>query len=156
MDRLVHVLIGAFILGSFFIMSVSAFYLLKSKHVDFARKSFTTALFVAVIASIAILISGDSQGRIVSRYQPAKLAALEGIYKTTNTGAPMRIFGIPDDRSKTVRYGLEVPGALSFLVHRDFNKPVPGLDQFEPDIPPVALPFYPSTLWLGSAFILSF
>jgi cytochrome bd ubiquinol oxidase subunit I len=149
MDRLVHTLIGAFILGSFFIMSVSAFYLLKNRHVDFARKSFTTALIVAALASVAALISGDSQGRMVSRYQPAKLAALEGIYKTTNTGAPIHIFGIPDQSSKTVRFNLEIPGLLSFLVHRDFNKPVPGLDKFEPDIPPVAIPFYSFHIMVG-------
>ncbi len=156
MDRLVHVLIGAFILGSFFILSVSAYYLLKNRHVDFARKSFTTALIVAAIASIAVLFSGDSQGRVVSRYQPAKLAALEGIYKTTNAGAPIHVFGIPDQASKTVRYNIEIPGLLSFLVHRDFNKPVPGLDKFEPDIPPVALPFYSFHIMvaLGSYFIL--
>jgi cytochrome bd ubiquinol oxidase subunit I len=149
MDRLVHALIGAFILGSFFIMSVSAFYLLKNRHVDFARKSFTTALIVAAIASFAALISGDSQGRMVSRYQPAKLAALEGIYTTTNSGAPIHIFGIPDQNSKTVRFNLEIPGLLSFLVHRDFNKPVPGLDKFEPDIPPVAVPFYSFHIMVG-------
>jgi cytochrome bd ubiquinol oxidase subunit I len=149
MDRLVHVLIGAFILGSFFIMSISAYYLLKNRHVDFARKSFTTALFVAAIASIAILFSGDSQGRVVARHQPAKLAAMEGIYKTTNEGAPIHVIGAPDNASKTVRYSIEIPGLLSFLVHRDFNKPVPGLDQFEPNIPPVALPFYSFHIMVG-------
>jgi cytochrome bd ubiquinol oxidase subunit I len=142
MDRLVHVLIGAFILGSFFVLSVSAYYLLKDRHTDFARKSFLSALTVAMIASLAMLISGDSQGRLVAKYQPAKLAAMEGIFETTGTGAPMHIFGVPDAKARMVRFNLEIPGLLSFLVHRDFNKPVPGLDQFEPDIPPVSLPFY--------------
>jgi cytochrome bd ubiquinol oxidase subunit I len=142
MDRLAHVLIGAFILGSFFILSISAYYLLKNRHVDFARKSFTTALAVAATASIVMLASGDSQGRIVARYQPAKLAAMEGLYQTTGSGAPIHVFGFPDSKSKVIRYNVEIPGLLSFLVHRDFSKPIPGLDQFEPDVPPVALPFY--------------
>jgi cytochrome d ubiquinol oxidase subunit I len=141
MDRLVHVLIGAFILGSFFVLSISAFYLLKNRHVDFARRSFTAALVVAATASVAMLISGDSQGRMVARYQPAKLAAMEGIFKSTESGAPMHILGIPDAKSGTVRWNVEIPGLLSFLVHRDFSKPVPGLDRFAPDTPPVALPF---------------
>lgn len=149
MDRLIHVLIGAFILGSFFIMSISAYYLLKDRHVDFARKSFTAALIVAVIASCAMLISGDSQGRMVAQHQPAKLAALEGLYKSTESGAPMHLFGIPDSESKTLRFNLEIPGLLSFLVHRDFNKPVPGLDRFEPDIPPVAIPFFSFHIMVG-------
>jgi len=149
MDRLVHVLIGAFILGSFFVLSISAFYLLKNRHVDFARKSFMTALVVAAVASVAMLVSGDSQGRVVARHQPAKLAAMEGLFKTTETGAPLHVFGIPDSKAKIVRYNIEILGLLSFLVYRDSSKPVPGLDQFEPDTPPVALPFYSFHIMVG-------
>lgn len=142
MDRLVHVLIGAFILGSFFILSISAYYLLKNRHVTFAQKSFRTALALAAVASVAMLISGDSQGRVVGRHQPAKLAAMEGIYSSTNAGAPIHVFGIPDSKAREVRYSIAIPGLLSYLVHRDVNKPVPGLDAFEPDVPPVAIPFF--------------
>ena len=149
MDRLVHVIIGALILGSFFVLSISAYYLLKNRHIDFARKSFTTALVAAAVASIAMLASGDSQGRIVARYQPAKLAAMEGLYQTTPGGTPIHIFGIPDSKSRVVRFNLEIPGLLSFLVHRDFKTPVPGLDKFEPDTPPVAIPFFSFHIMVG-------
>jgi cytochrome d ubiquinol oxidase subunit I len=149
MDRLVHVLIGAFILGAFFVLSISAFYLLKNRHIDFARKSFATALIVAAIASVAMLISGDSQGRMVARYQPAKLAAMEGIFKSTDVGAPIHVFGLPDATAKSVHYSIEIPGLLSFLVHRDFGKPVSGLDRFEPDVPPVAIPFFSFHIMVG-------
>jgi cytochrome bd ubiquinol oxidase subunit I len=156
MDRLIHVLISALILGSFFILSISAFYLLKNRHEDFARKSFITALVVAAVASIAMLVSGDSQGRTVARYQPAKLAAMEGLFQTTGTGAPLQVFGFPDGKSKVVRYNIEIPGLLSFLVHHDSSKPIPGLDQFEPDTPPVALTFHSFHIMvaLGSYFIV--
>jgi cytochrome d ubiquinol oxidase subunit I len=149
MDRLVHVLIGAFILGSFFVMSISAFYLIKNRHVDFARKSFMTALVVAAIASVAMMISGDSQGRLVARHQPAKLAAMEGLYETKEGGTPIHVFGIPDSEARIVRYNIEIPGLLSFLVHRDFKTPVAGLDQFEPDTPPVAIPFFSFHIMVG-------
>jgi cytochrome bd ubiquinol oxidase subunit I len=149
MDRLVHVLLGAFILGSFFILSISAYYLLKDRHIEFARKSFAAELVVAVIASAALAISGDSQGRLVAQYQPAKLAAIEGIFESTGAGAPIHVFGLPDAKARMVRYNLEIPGLLSFLVHRDFNKPVPGLDKFEPDTPPVALPFLSFHIMVG-------
>jgi cytochrome d ubiquinol oxidase subunit I len=156
MDRLVHVLISALIVGSFFILSISAFYLLKNRHVDFARKSFVTALAVAAVASIAMLVSGDSQGKMVARYQPAKLAAMEGLFQTTGIGAPLQVFGFPDSNSKAMRYNIEIPGLLSFLIHHDSSKPVPGLDRFEPDTPPVALPFYSFHIMvaLGSYFIV--
>jgi cytochrome d ubiquinol oxidase subunit I len=155
MDRLVHVLLGAFILGAFFILSVSAYYMLKDRHVDFARRSFVTALIVAAITSLAIGISGDSHARIVAEYQPAKLAAMEGVYKTEEGGTAFHIFGIPDSEAKEVRFAIKIPKLLSFLTHRDFNKPVDGLDKFEPDIPPVALPFFGFHImvWLGCYFI---
>jgi len=148
-DRLVHVLIGAFILGSFFVMSISAFYLLKNRHVDFARKSFMTALVVAAIASVAALGSGHSQGQMVARYQPAKLAAMEGLYQTTEGGAPIQIFGIPDSEAREMRYNIEIPGLLSFLAHGDFTTPVEGLDKHEPDTPPVAITFFSFHIMVG-------
>ncbi len=155
MDRLVHVLIGAFILGAFFVMSISAYYLLRERHVDFARKSFSTALVVAAVASLAMLASGDSHARVVARTQPAKLAAMEGIYRTSEGPTEIHIFGIPDSEARVVRFGVGIPGFLSFLVHRDFKTPVPGLDRYEPDVPPVAIPFYSFHIMvaLGTYFI---
>jgi cytochrome bd-type quinol oxidase subunit 1 len=75
--RLVHVWIGCFILGAAFIMSISAWYILRGKHVEFARRSFTGALGLATISSLAILLSGHSQAQSVYKTQPAKLAAFE-------------------------------------------------------------------------------
>jgi cytochrome d ubiquinol oxidase subunit I len=64
----------------------------------------------------------------VAKTQPAKLAAFEGLYATEER-TPLYLFGWPDDAQKKVHYGLAVPGMLSFLVHRDFNRPVPGFDR---------------------------
>ena len=155
MDRLVHVLLGALILGAFFILSVSAYYLLKDRHVDFARRSFVTALIVAAIASVAVGISGDSHAKVVAKYQPAKLAAMEGVYKTEEGGTAFHVFGIPDSEAKEVRFAIKIPGLLSFLTHGNFNTPVAGLDQFEPDIPPVGLTFFGFHImvWLGCYFV---
>ena len=149
MDRLFHVLVGALILGAFFIMSVSAYYLLKNRHGEFARKSFAPALVIGMIASLVIVYSGDRQGKIVGEYQPAKLAAMEGVYETTEAGTPMLLFGVPDSDAGTMRYKVEIPGLLSFLTHGDFDKPVDGLDKFEPDVPPVAIPFYSFHVMVG-------
>ncbi|MDR1729002.1 MAG: cytochrome ubiquinol oxidase subunit I [Acidobacteriota bacterium] len=156
MDRLVHVLIGAFILGSFFIMSISAWYLLKNRHLEIARRSFVTALVVAAVASLAAVASGDSHARVVAEHQPAKLAAMEGVYKTGEGGTAFHVFGIPDSEAKEIRFGVEIPKLLSLLTHRDASKPVAGLDQFEPDVPPVALPFwgFHVMVWLGCYFIV--
>ncbi|HEY0593672.1 MAG TPA: cytochrome ubiquinol oxidase subunit I, partial [Thermoanaerobaculia bacterium] len=88
------------------------------------------ALLLAAVFSIAQLISGDLQSVNVGEHQPAKLAAFEGVYRT-EPSTKLHLFGWPDDARGEVRFGLAIPGLLSFLRFRDFSTPVPGLDQLE-------------------------
>jgi len=156
MHRLIHVLIGAFIMGSFFIMSISAWYLLKGKHLEFARRSFTGALLLAAVSSLAQLVSGDLQAKNVFEHQPAKMAAMEGQFRT-ETRAPLHVFGWPDEEAGRVRWGLALPGMLSWLLFGDAAHEVPGLDQLGPTwgVPPVWLTFqsYHLMVGIGSLFI---
>ena len=136
-DRLFHTLCGAWMSGSFLVVSVSAFYLLKRKHEDFARRSLQIALPVALIASIVQGISGDMSAREVAKYQPAKLAAFEGLFNT-ESNAPLTIVGYVDEQAQEVK-GLKVPGLLSFLAYHNPHATVTGLEAFTPeDRPPVA------------------
>jgi cytochrome d ubiquinol oxidase subunit I len=153
-NRLVHVWIGSFIMGAFFVMSISAWYLLKKRHQEFARHSFAGALILATIASLAALVSGHFQAKGVYHEQPAKLAAFEGHFRSGP--ADLNLLGIPDEDAGVVRYGVGIPGGLSFLVHEDFREPVLGLDAFRPEHrPPVPLPFasYHLMVGLGMFFI---
>jgi cytochrome d ubiquinol oxidase subunit I len=142
MLRLGHVLIGAFILGAFFVMSISAYYILKKRHEEISRKMFGAALWLGTLASLAALVQGHFQARNVAAHQPEKLAAFEGLYQT-RTHAPLHLFGVPDPDTKTVKYSIAIPGMLSFLVYNDTGKEVQGLDKTAPaDQPPVPLPFF--------------
>lgn len=152
--RLVHVWIGAFLVGAFFVMSIAAWYLLKGRHAEFARRSFDGALVLATVSALAMLVSGHGQAGMVYRHQPAKLAAFEGHYVTGP--ADLNLFGVPDDATRTVKLRLAVPGGLGLLLHGDPAKPVVGLDRFRPeDRPPVGLSFqsYHLMVALGMAFI---
>ncbi len=141
--RLTHTLIGAYILGGFFIMSISAYYLLKGRHLEFARKTFFLGLIVATVFSFAAPMSGHFQAVTVSKTQPAKLAAFEGLFETTAGGAPLSLMGIVDEKNERLRYELAIPGLLSLMVHEDASAPVTGLDAFpKADRPPVAMSFY--------------
>ena len=157
--RLLHVLLGAFILGALFVMSISAWYLLHGRHAEFAKRSFNGGLLLATVASLAQLVSGHFNADMVAQYQPAKLAAFEGHFKTGDSGTPMYLFGWPDQQAGTVRYGLAVPGFLSLLVHQDWDRPVTGLDEVQADYgtPPVWLSFqsYHLMVALGMLFIAS-
>lgn len=154
-ERLTHTLIGAFIMGAFFIMSISAYYLLKRRHEDFARRSFSGALLFATVFSLAQLVSGHSNANMVADHQPAKLAAFEGQFRTGP--GDLSVIGWPDEQAQTTRFNVALPGMLSFLVHNDTSAPVIGLDRIpRPYWPPVALSFitYHAMVGIGIFFIV--
>lgn len=139
-DRLIHVLLGAYLAAAFFVLSVNAYYLVRGRHLASARAGLKIGLIVATIAALAQLVSGDSSGSVVARHQPAKLAAFEGLYKT-QTRAPAYMFGWVDEQNERV-VGPGLPGLLSFLAKKDINAEIVGLEQFEPkDRPPVQAVF---------------
>jgi cytochrome bd ubiquinol oxidase subunit I len=140
MDRLFHTLCGAWQTGAFLVISVSAWYLLKKKHVDFARASLRVGLIVALAAGLLQLVSGDSSARGVAKNQPAKLAAFEGLYNTTSN-APLVLVGYVDEQQKKV-VGIAIPDMLTLLVHRQLSGVVTGLNDIPPeDHPPVSASF---------------
>jgi len=155
MDRLFHTLCGAWQAGAFLVVSVSAFYLLKKKHEDFARRSLRIGLAVGLVASLLQAVSGHISGQEVAKYQPAKLAAFEGLY-TTQSNAPLTLVGYVDEQDQKV-VGLQAPYLLSFLAHNDFHATVTGLDAFAPqDRPPVesSFLFFHGMVAIGTALIL--
>jgi cytochrome d ubiquinol oxidase subunit I len=153
MVRLTHTVLGAWQAAAFLVLSVSAFYLLKRRHVEFARTSMKIGLIVAVVASLGSLVTGDVSGRVVGRYQPAKLAAMEGHFPAS-APAGMYLFGWVSEAEQRVT-GISVPGMLSFLVHGDTTKPVTGLTAFPPqDRPPVNPVFQAFHVMVGVGTIL--
>src|SRR5258706_1455496 len=140
LDRLSHTICGAWQAGAFLVVSVSAWYLLKQKHLYFARMSLQIGLAVALIASLLQLVTGHHSAQGVGKNQPAKLAAFEGLYQTTSN-APLVLLGWVDEKNEKV-VGHPPPAILSFLAHNDFHTPVTGLNAFTPkDRPPVAASF---------------
>ena len=136
MVRLSHTVLGAWQAGAFFVLSVSAYYLIKHRHVEFARASMKIGLAVALAASLGSLATGHFSALVVSKYQPAKLAAMEAHYPAS-APADLSLFGYVDERAEKV-VGVSLPGMLSFLVHGDADMPVTGLGSFPPqDRPPV-------------------
>ncbi len=140
LDRLSHVLIGCWLAGAFFLVSVSAFYLLRQKYLPTARSMMRIGLFIAISALVLQLVSGDSSARLIAKYQPAKLAAFEGIYKT-EPKTPVSIVGWVDAKNQKV-HSLKIPSALSFLTYRNLTTAVTGLDQIpKEEWPNVAVVF---------------
>ena len=130
-DRMLHVWIGAILAGAFMVLSVNAWYILHKKHEEIARPTFRIALVVATVFSLLQLWIGSRSADGVSKYQPAKLAAMEGHYDSSSA-ADMYIVGYVNKKEEKTR-GLKIRGGLSFLVHGDFHAPVTGLRAFRPD-----------------------
>jgi len=139
--RLFHTLCGAWSAGAFLVISISAWYLLKKTHREFARASLEAGLAVALAASLLQAVTGHTSAKTVAKHQPAKLAAFEGLYQTTSN-APLTVAGWVDEKHERTS-GLRIPGMLSFLAHGDFHAPVTGLREFRPaDRPPVTASFF--------------
>lgn len=150
MERLSHVIVGAWLTGAFLVISISAYYILKGRHLKFAKSSMRAALVFALVAIILQGITGDSSAVGVGKHQPAKLAAMEGLYKT-QAEAPLAIVGWVDNQKRET-HSLAIPGLLSFLAKRNFNAEVTGLDAFDPkDWPnvPAVFQFYRIMLYMA-------
>lgn len=154
--RLSHTLVGAWLAGGFFVISVSCFYLLKKKFIEFSEKSLRIALTICLFSIILQAVLGHFSGQIVAKYQPMKLASLEGIYQTTK-GASLHLFGLPDSASKEVKYSIAIPKLLSFVAHDDFNAEIKGLETIpREDWPNVPAVFISYRLMLGSWLAMLF
>ena len=130
-DRLLHAVIGAWLAGAFLVISVSAYYLLKGRHLKFARSSLKIGLTVGVISCLLQGISGDSSAKGVAVNQPAKFAAFEGLFKTQNE-VPLLIFGLVNPQEQRVDYAIGIPKLLSWMTHGDTQAEIQGLDKITP------------------------
>ena len=155
-DRLIHVWIGAFLAGAFLVMSVNAWYIIKGRHLEISKPSFKIALLVATIFSISQLFTGHKSAEGVAKNQPAKLAAMEGHFDSS-AKADMYLLGWVNKKDQTTS-GIKIPGGLSFLLHQNFEKPIPGLNAFKPEDRPsqvnAIFQFYHLMVAIGLALIL--
>jgi cytochrome d ubiquinol oxidase subunit I len=152
-----HAVLGGVITGSFAVAGIGAFYLLLKKHEEYARTFLRVGVTVGVLSSLlAAFPTGDQQGMLVGRHQPAALAAMEGHFET-RTGAPMAILGQPDIEKRRLDNPFLVPGMLSFITHKRWDAEVRGLDAFPPDQWPDNIPLlyysFHIMVGLGTIFI---
>src|SRR5579871_4203524 len=138
-----HMILACYVATGFGTAAVYAVALLRGKRTDYYRKGLLLAMAMGAIAIPLQIVSGDANARFLETSQPAKLAAMEGVFHTEN-GAPLEIGGLADPTTGKVYYALEIPYGLSFLVDGDPNSKVIGLDAFSPDDQPNPLPVHSS------------
>jgi len=154
-ERLIHVLLGAWLTGAFMVLSISAFYLLKKQHLDFAKASLKIALVLALFSAVAQMLAGRVSAETVAHYQPTKLVAMEGHY-AANAPADFYLLGAVDEKNHQV-HGLKIKGFLSFLEYGDAHKPMKGINAYQKqELPPVSITFesYHLMIMLGGLMLL--
>ena len=155
LPRFLHTVIGSLITGSFFVMAIAAYGIIKRGETEFAKRLLNISLISAAICSLLELGAGHYHAVQVMETQPIKLAAFEGLFETQR-GAPMSLVGIPDKSSKELKYAIVVPKMLSLLGYLDPNAEVKGLNSApEDEWPPLVVTFmsYHIMIGLGIYFI---
>ena len=152
--RLVHMLLAALLSSSLFVAGVSAWLMLKGKDRRFAGFSLRFAIIAAAVIAPLQILAGDQHGLEVEKYQPVKVAAIEGRWQTT-ARAPLVLFGWPDAETRSNLYAVEIPGAASLIVKHDVNAVVTGLDSVSPDRwPYVPLVFFAFRVMVGLGLLI--
>jgi cytochrome d ubiquinol oxidase subunit I len=129
--KFVHTSIAGYVTGAVFVAGISAWYLLKGRHVELARRSFRMAVLFGVLATAGVITLGDALGFVGGQEQPTKLAAMEGLWKSDPAPMPFNLIAFPDQKEQVNHHQLQVPGALSLLVTHSLDGTVPGVDQLE-------------------------
>jgi cytochrome d ubiquinol oxidase subunit I len=153
--RLVHTVIAAYLTTAFVVGAVGAWHLLRDRTNAHARKMFSMAMWMAALVAPVQIFAGDAHGLNTLKYQPAKVMAMEGHYQSHPDGAPLYLFGIPDDKAQRLDYAIGIPKASSLILQHDPDAPLAGLDTIAPDKrPPVWIVFWSFRIMVGLGFAM--
>jgi cytochrome bd ubiquinol oxidase subunit I len=154
--RLTHNVTAFYITTGFVVLGVAAYLLRRGKSTEEARLMMRMALDLLIVLVPLQMFLGDLHGLNTLHYQPAKLAAIEGLYDTVQP-APLTLFGIPDDKTATMRNRIEIPEIGSLILTHSWNGEIKGLKTWpEDERPPVGPPFFAFRIMVGIAFIMLF
>ncbi|MGE0426765.1 MAG: cytochrome ubiquinol oxidase subunit I [Hydrogenophaga sp.] len=146
--RFAHKLLASTLTASFLIAGLCAWQLLKGSATHGTHKALRTALVAAAVAMPLQFVAGDMHGLNTLEHQPAKIAALEGIWHTEKS-APLTLFGIPDEAARTTHYAVKIPKMASLILAHDMDAELKGLNEFPGAHPPVAPIFWAFRVMVG-------
>ena len=152
--RLVHMVLAAYLTTAFVVGGVGAWHLLKNSRDRGARIMFSMAMWMAIVVTPLQIVAGDLHGLNTLEHQPAKIAAMEGHYET-EAGAPLYLFGIPDDDAGKLHWSVGIPNLGSYILTHKWDGEVKGLEAFPEDKrPPTAWVFWSFRIMVGLGFLM--
>jgi len=151
--RFTHMLIASGLTASFVVAGLSAWRLLRAGEDASARVTLRTGLVIAAVLAPMQVFVGDQHGLNTLEHQPAKIAAVEAIWKTEK-GAPLVLFAIPDDDKRRNDFAIEIPKGASLILRHDADAELKGIDAFAPDVAPVAPVFFAFRAMVGIGMLM--
>lgn len=152
--RLVHMIIATYITTAFFVAGVGAFYLWRGVYQKHAKIMLLMAIVMIIFLVPTQIIVGDFHGLNTLKYQPAKVAAMEGIWETQK-GAALRVFAIPDQENQMNHYEVKIPKLASYILTHDMDGEIKGLKEWDKkDLPPVAIVFWSFRVMTGLGLLM--
>ena len=129
--KFVHTSIAGYVTAAIFVCGISAFYLLRKRHVELARRSFRVAAIFGILATLGVITLGDALGFVGGQAQPTKLAAMEALWKTEQAPMAFNVVAFPSQKEQKNYGDIQLPYALSLLVTHSLDGTVPGVDRLE-------------------------
>ena len=148
--RLVHTVLAAYLTTAFVVGAVGAWHLLRDRANEHARTMFSMAMWMAALVTPVQIFAGDQHGLNTHEHQPVKVMAMEGHYQSYPDGAPLYLFGWPNDREQRLDYAVGIPKFGSLLLEHDPDAPLAGLDTIPDQLqPPAAIIFWSFRIMVG-------
>ncbi len=129
--KFVHTVSAGYVTASIFVLGISAWYILKGRDLEFARRSFRIAAAFGFASALSVIVLGDESGYTVSESQQTKLAAMEAMWHTEPAPAPLTVFALPNAQTQHNDYALKIPYVMGLIGTRSFTKQIPGIDEIK-------------------------
>jgi cytochrome d ubiquinol oxidase subunit I len=126
--KFVHTISAGYVTGSMFILSISAYYLLRNRNVEIAKRSLIIASAFGLASALSVVVLGDESGYLVDLNQKMKIAAIEGMWETEPAPAGLNLIGFPDSKTHVTRGAIQIPYLLGLIATRSFNEPLLGIN----------------------------
>ena len=125
--KFVHTVSAGYVTAAIFVLGVSAWYALKGRHVDLAKRSMTVAASFGLAASLSVVVLGDESGYLATEHQKMKLAAMEGMWETEEAPAAFNLIGFPDQEARETHYTVQIPAVMGLIATRSLTEELPGI-----------------------------
>ncbi|WP_316227915.1 MULTISPECIES: cytochrome ubiquinol oxidase subunit I [unclassified Bradyrhizobium] len=153
--RLVHMVLAAYLTTALLVGAVGAFHLLRNAHLPGPRVMFSMAMWMATLVAPIQILAGDQHGLNTLEHQPAKIMAMEGHFESHKDGAPLYLFGWPDETAGKLEYAVGIPKLGSLILKHAPDAPLAGLDTVpRENWPPVAIPFWTFRIMVGLGLLM--